>query len=75
MSVSIAVQGAIMGADAGLTPTALEYRNINTGTDVGGSTAITAAGKYMIEASGLTVQLVATVSSGEVRIVATPRRG
>jgi hypothetical protein len=79
MSVSIAVQGAIMGSDktgaAALTPTSLEYRNINTGTDVSGASAITAVGKFLVEASGLTVRLVATVNSGEVRIVATPVRG
>lgn len=79
MNVSIAVQGAVAGSDktgsAALTPTALEYRNINTGTDVSGATAITAAGKYLIEATGMTVRLVVTVTGGTVRVVAIPAKG
>lgn len=82
MNWSIAVQGAILGSHkspggggTALTPTDLEYRNMNTGTDVSGATAITAAGKYLIDASGLAVRLVATRTAGSVRITAIPVRG
>ena len=84
MNFSIAVKGAILGSDkvspqngggTALTRTDLEYRNLNTGTDVSGATAITAAGKYMIDSSGMAVSLVATRTGGSARITAIPVRG
>lgn len=69
---SIAVQGSHAGS--GRTKIAVGFQNQNApGTDV--NAAITAAGNYLIEASGLDIDLVCTRTAGTIRVIASPLRG
>jgi hypothetical protein len=75
MNVSILPKG--VARNSGKTKYALGYANTNApDTNINsGSTAITAAGNYLIEASGMDVDLVVTVSGGTVRLMARPVKG
>ena len=67
---------AIQGMPAGSTRTAIAvaYQNCNApGTDV--NAAITAVGQFLIESSGMSIQVVATRTAGTIRLIASPLRG
>ena len=69
---SIAVQGK--PAESTRTPIAVGYQNLNApGTDI--NAAITAVGQFLIEASGMSIQLVCTRTAGTIRLIASPLRG
>ena len=69
---SIAVKGSPAGS--GRTSIAVAYQNLTApGTDV--NAAITAAGQFLIEASGMDIELVCTRTAGTIRVIASPLRG
>lgn len=75
MNISITPEGTAMGS--GETKTGVGYVNqTDPSTNINGaSTPITAAGHYLIESSGMDIDLDLTVSAGSVRIIAVPVRG
>lgn len=80
MTVSIQPNGAASGSaksgSGALTKQPIGYVNAGTGAQVNGATTpITAEGNYLIEASGMDVNLVVTVTGGSARVVVVPVRG
>jgi hypothetical protein len=74
MTVSIQPNGAARGT--GITKKPVGYTDAGTMTDVNGETTpITAEGNFLIEASGMDIELDATVAAGSVRIAVTAIRG
>ena len=71
---SLAIQGKPAGSSTSRTPIAVAFQNCNApGTDV--NAAITAVGQFLIESSGMSIQVVATRTAGTIRLIAQPLRG
>lgn len=69
---SLAVQGKPAGSSR--TAIAVAYQNCNApGTDI--NAAITAVGQFLIESSGMDIQIVCTRTAGTIRLIAAPLRG
>ena len=71
---SLAVQGKPAGSSTSRTPIDVAYQNMTApSTDI--NAPITAAGQFLIESSGMSIQIVATRTLGTIRLKAIPLRG